>query len=289
MKHRRERWKRAQPKKGKIWGGVVIGFMLLMIILASGSTAYAYGYYQSQLPLLQGLANQQTNQTTHIYDRNGLLLYDLYDTSTGGGRSTPVAYKYIPQILQDAMTSAEDPTFWTNSGIDPTGIVRAAIQYSQAGSVQSGGSTLTQQLIKNLTHDSQDTLGRKIPEAALAIGLTQQYPKWKILEMYFNIAPFGAQDLGVEAAVEDYFHLMPQCGQNHNCTPVYIISTVMPRTLGNATRPTAPLRNIAAPYLGWRVPRCWQVFRKVPSALIRRWGQQLRAMPFTDRIIRYSK
>ena len=68
MKHRRERWKKASPKKGKIWGGVAIGFMLLMIILASGGTAYAYGYYQSQLPLLQGLANQQTSQTTHIYD-----------------------------------------------------------------------------------------------------------------------------------------------------------------------------------------------------------------------------
>lgn len=107
MKHRRERWQKASPKQGKIWGGVVIGFMLLMIILASGGTAYAYGYYQSQLPLLQGLANQQTSQTTHIYDRNGLLLYDLYDTSAGGGRSTPVAYKYIPQVMQDAMTSAE--------------------------------------------------------------------------------------------------------------------------------------------------------------------------------------
>ena len=225
MKHRRERWRKAQPKKGKIWGGVIAALLLLMIILASGGTAYAYGYYQSQLPLLQGLANQQISQTTHIYDRNGLLLYDLYDTRVGGGRSTPVAYQYIPQVLQDAMTSAEDPTFWTNTGIDPTGIVRAAVQYSQAGSVQSGGSTLTQQLIKNLTHDTQDTLNRKIPEATLAIGLTQQYPKWKILEMYFNIAPFGAQDLGVEAAVEDYFHLQPQCDQNHNCTPgVYYLN-----------------------------------------------------------------
>ena len=225
MKHRRARWQKARPKKGKIWGGILISFCLLLIILASGGTAYAYGYYQSQLPLLQGLANQQINQTTHIYDRNGQLLYDMYDTSFGGGRSTPVEYKYIPQVVQDAMTSAEDPTFWTNNGIDPVGIVRAAIQYSQAGSVQSGGSTLTQQLIKNLTHDSQDTTSRKISEAALAIGLTQQYPKWKILEMYFNIAPFGAQDLGVEAAVEDYFHLQPQCDQNHNCIPgVYYIN-----------------------------------------------------------------
>ena len=219
MRHRRKRWKKARPKKGRIWAGILISLFLILVILTSSSVSYAYGYYQSQLPLLQGLANQQVEQTTHIYDRNGLLLYDLYDTSAGGGRRTPVAYKYIPQVMQDAMIAAEDPTFWTNTGIDPTGIVRAAIQYSQAGSVQSGGSTITQQLIKQLTGNTQDTISRKIPEATLAVGLTQQYPKWKILEMYFNVTPFGAQDLGIEAAVEDYFHLQPQCDQKHNCIP----------------------------------------------------------------------
>ena len=177
------------------------------------------------MPRLQGLANQQVEQTTHIYDRNGLLLYDLYDTRTGGGRRTPVSFKYIPQVLQDAMVAAEDPTFWTNTGIDPVGIVRAAVEYSQSSTVQSGGSTITQQLIKQLTGNAQDTLNRKIPEATLAIGLTQQYPKWKILEMYFNVTPFGAQNLGIEAAVEDYFHLQPQCDQHHNCIPgVYYLN-----------------------------------------------------------------
>src|SRR5260370_7927349 len=60
---------------------------------------------------------------------------------------------------------------------------------------------------------------RKIPEAALAIGLTQQYPKWKILEMYLNVSPFGAKELGVEADVEDYFGLKPICNKNFNCIP----------------------------------------------------------------------
>ncbi len=85
--------------------------------------------------------------------------------------------------------------------------------------MQSGGSTITQQVIKNLTHDTQVTLQRKIPEAALAIGLTQQYPKWKILEMYFNISPFGAQELGVDAAAQDYFGLNPICDKNFKCIP----------------------------------------------------------------------
>ena len=221
MRHRRKRWRAQRPQKGKVWAIVTAVTLLLIVISASASTAYAYNYYQSQLPRLQGLANQQVEQTTRIYDRNGTLLYEVYDTTTAGsGRRTTVSYQNIPQVMDDAMIAAEDHTFWTNSGIDPQGISRAAYEYvAHHGVVDGGGSTITQQLIKNLTNDTQDTLARKIPEAALAIGLTQQYPKWKILEMYFNISPFGSQDLGVEAATEDYFGLMPQCDKNFNCTP----------------------------------------------------------------------
>ncbi len=216
MKHRRARWQRSQPNAKKIAVGILIAFCLLLVVSLSSGSAYAYGYYQSQLPRLQGLANQQTEQTTRIYDRNGVLLYEAY---AAGGRSTPVTYKYIPQVMQDAMIAAEDHTFWTNSGIDPQGILRAATEYASSGSVQSGGSTITQQVVKNMTHDTDVSLSRKIPEAALAIGMTQQYPKWKILEMYFNIAPFGAQDIGVEAAARDFFGLQPHCDKNFNCIP----------------------------------------------------------------------
>jgi membrane peptidoglycan carboxypeptidase len=220
MKHRRRRWHNARPRTGKVWSGILIGILLFLIVTTSATSAYAYQYYQSQLPRLQGLANQQVEQTTRIYDRSGQLLYEAYDNQkTTGGRRTPVSYQNIPKVMQDAMTSAEDPTFWTNVGIDPRGILRAGIQYVQYHGVVSGGSTITQQLIKNLTGDTQDTLARKIPEAALAIGMTQQYPKWKILEMYFNVSPFGAQNLGVEAAAEDYFHLTSQCSSNFDCTP----------------------------------------------------------------------
>jgi membrane peptidoglycan carboxypeptidase len=220
MRHRRERWRQSRPKTSAIASSVLIAFLLLIVISASSGSAYAYKYYQDQLPRLQGLASQQISQTSRIYDRNGVLLYEAYDNRhIGGGRRTPVSYNYLPQVLKDAQTSAEDPTFWTNSGIDPQAILRAGGQYLQAGGVVSGASTITQQVIKNLTNDTAQTINRKISEAALAIGLTQQYPKQKILEMYFNISPYGAQNLGVEAAVEDYFHLNPQCDKNFNCTP----------------------------------------------------------------------
>ncbi|HET7640939.1 MAG TPA: transglycosylase domain-containing protein, partial [Ktedonobacteraceae bacterium] len=222
MKHRRARWQQNRPRTQAIASGILIALLLLLLIGASSGGAYAYKYYQDQLPQLQSLANQQISQTTRIYDRNGVLLFDAYASS---GRRTPVSYDYLPQVLKDAQTSAEDPTFWTNSGIDPQGILRAGGQYLQAGGVVSGGSTMTQQLIKNMTGDAAPTLNRKIPEAALAIGLTQQYPKTKIMEMYFNVSPYGALNEGVEAAVEDYFHLNPQCDNNFKCIPgVYYLS-----------------------------------------------------------------
>ena len=219
MKHRRIRWQEAKPRGGRIAAVILLVVLSLIVVSTFSGSAYAFKYYQDQLPRLQSLANQQISQTTHIYDRNGLLLYDVYNQNQGGGRRTPVEYQYIPLVMQYAQTAAEDPTFWNNAGIDPVGIVRAASQYASAGAVQSGGSTITQQLIKNMTGDTAVSLNRKIPEAALAIGLTQQYSKAKILEMYFNVSPYGAQNLGVEAAAEDYFHLTPQCDKNFNCTP----------------------------------------------------------------------
>jgi len=217
MRHRRERWEKARPNSKKIWSIAITIFLLLLVIVISSGAASAYAYYQSQLPRLQGLANKQTEQITRIYDRNGQLLYEAFDNKIG--RRTLISYNYIPGVMQDAMIAAEDPTFWDNPGIDPVGIIRAASQYASSGSIESGGSTITQQLIKNLTGDTQVTLQRKLPEAALAIGLTQQYPKWKILEMYLNVSPFGAQELGVEAAVEDYFGLKPSCDKYFTCIP----------------------------------------------------------------------
>ena len=219
MRRRRERWQHNQLNPPNLAKNIALALALVLVILCSSGAASAYGYYQSEFPRLQGIANQQISQTTHIYDRNGVLLYDVFDPN-GGGRRTPVSYNDIPPIMDDAMIAAEDKTFWDNSGIDPQAIIRAGFQYLQNNDqVVSGASTITQQVIKNLTNERQITLARKITEAVLAVGLTQQYPKWKILEIYFNISPFGAQELGVEAAVEDYFHIMPQCNAQHVCTP----------------------------------------------------------------------
>ncbi len=215
---RRERWQRTHPnsKRTAILVSSVLAAILIIVLASSGISSYAY--YQSQLPQLQGLATmQQIHQSTHIYDRNGNLLYTLFDNQYG--RSTPVSYNEIPGFLQDAQTAAEDKSFWTNNGIDYQAIIRSAFTDASSQQVQTGASTITQQVVRNLDHQTATSWQRKLSEAALAIGLTQQYPKWKILEMYFNIAPYGTQEQGIEAAAQDFFGLKPQCDANFKCTP----------------------------------------------------------------------
>jgi len=210
MRRRRYRWSSQGFSGGRVGTSILIAVLVLLIVVTSSTSAYAYSYYEAQLPNVQGLANQHIEQISRMYDRNGVLIGDLYDPN-GAGRRTPVQYKDIPKIMQDAMAAAEDKNFWTNSGVDPLAIIRTASSNISHQDVQGGASTLTQQLIKNLTHDARQTPDRKFTEAALAIGLTQQYPKWKIMEMYFNVSPFGTLDLGVEAATEEYFHLERTC------------------------------------------------------------------------------
>jgi membrane peptidoglycan carboxypeptidase len=217
---RRHRRRTSRLRNGitpmRIGSYVAIAILLLIVVVASSGSAYAYNYYERQQPELQNIANQQITQTTHIYDRNMMPIFDAYDVN--GGRRTPVTYNQIPEIMRDAMVDTEDHTFWTNSGVDPQGILRNIPSYL-SGHADGGGSGITQQLVKNLRDDATYSINRKISEAALAIGMTQEFPKTKILEMYFNVAPFGTLDLGVEAAAEDYFGLKPQCDMNFNCTP----------------------------------------------------------------------
>src|SRR5579863_5792450 len=145
MQRRRERWQGNQFNPTNLLRNLCIAFGLFLVVLFSSGVASAYAYYQSEFPQIQGIANQQISQTSHIYDRNGTLLYDVFDPN-GGGRRTPVSYQQIPQVMRDAMIAAEDKTFWDNPGIDAQAIVRAGIQYLQHNDqVVSGASTITQQ------------------------------------------------------------------------------------------------------------------------------------------------
>jgi hypothetical protein len=212
MRNRRERWYQNRP--GRRIGAIITSIIaaLIVILVASGAIS-SYAYYQSQIPKLQGLANYQGTQSTRIYDRNGNLLYTL---SGQYGHSIPVSYNEIPGVMQNAQIATEDKTFWTNDGIDVQAILRSAFVDTSSETAATGASTITQQVVKNLDHQAQQSIQRKISEAALAIGLTQECPKWKILEMYFNVAPYGDQEQGIEAAAQDFFGLQPRCDANFN-------------------------------------------------------------------------
>ncbi|HEY6541650.1 MAG TPA: transglycosylase domain-containing protein, partial [Ktedonobacteraceae bacterium] len=191
--------------------------MVIMLTLCAvvgalflGSAGAAFAYYQSQLPLLDNISSYQSFQTTHIYDRNGKLLYQLYNPNYG--RRTYVNYSDISPFMVQATVAAEDHTFWTNEGVDVQGTLRAALTDLQYHTVVEGGSTITQQLIKNQLFLNQPrTFQIKGEEALLAYGITQQYPKWKIMEMYLNSVYYGDLNYGVEAAAQDYFNIQSKC------------------------------------------------------------------------------
>ena len=217
MKRRHERFNRSESSAPRLVVVMTVLFAVLVSLLSSG-VGGAFAYYQAQLPLLDGMANHTLFQSTRIYDRKGHLLYELYDPRYG--RRTYVNYNDISPLLVDATVAAEDHTFWTNGGVDIQGILRATFANLQNQTVIEGGSTITQQLIKNqLFVDQPRTVQVKGQEAILAYGLTQEYPKWKIMEMYLNTVYYGDLNYGVEAAAQNYFNLQPKCTRSR-CIPV---------------------------------------------------------------------
>jgi 1A family penicillin-binding protein len=138
--------------------------------------------------------------STKILDRNGKVLYDIYTNQ----RRTPVALEEVPLFLRQATIAIEDKNFYKHQGFDPTGIFRALFNIVFRGRLQ-GGSTLTQQLVKNVLLTPERTIFRKIREFILAIQIEKRYSKDEILQMYLNEAPYGGTSWGVEAAAETYF------------------------------------------------------------------------------------
>jgi len=118
----------------------------------------------------------------------------------------PVSLDEISQSMQDAIIAAEDARFYSHHGIDPLGIARAIVRNIQAGEIVEGGSTITQQLVKNLYLDQQRTFGRKLKELVLTVQIERKYTKKEILEMYLNQIYFGQGAYGIETAARTYFN-----------------------------------------------------------------------------------
>ncbi|RMD45154.1 MAG: PBP1A family penicillin-binding protein, partial [Aquificota bacterium] len=152
------------------------------------------------LPDVRALEKWNPAEVSYVYDKNGEILTTFYIQNR-----QYVTIDKIPKYVQDAFVAIEDKSFYDNIGVDFLGIFRAAIKNLSEGRIVAGGSTISQQLIKNLFLTPEKSFSRKFKEMVLAIKLNRIYPKSKILEMYLNQIYLGHGAYGVEAASRTYF------------------------------------------------------------------------------------
>lgn len=174
--------------------GTVGGFIVLLVI------GGFYAYSRTPIPVASQFA---TGQASHVYFRDGKTLVGMF----GSTDRQILSSTQIPTRVKDAMVAAEDKHFYNEGGVSPVGIIRAAIADLTSGSVQQGGSTITQQLVRNyyLGIGTAETAARKIKEIFVAEKLAQSKSKDWILTNYMNTVPTGPNMYGFGAAAQTYF------------------------------------------------------------------------------------
>lgn len=186
------------------------------LILAAGTTLWLVF---RDLPDLDSLDQRLVEPSLRITDRNGRLLYDLLPEE--GGRHAILSIEHLPECLKQASIAVEDRNFYRNPGVDPEGILRALWIDLQGGETIAGGSTITQQVARDLLMTPEEkadrSLLRKLREAVLAWRMTERFSKDEILALYLNQTYFGGLAYGVEAAAQTYFGkeaaqlILPEC------------------------------------------------------------------------------
>ncbi|MBL0370524.1 penicillin-binding protein [Rhizobium sp. KVB221] len=200
-----------------LWGGIAVAGLLV--------------YYGSRMPSAESWAMPDRPPNIKIVDVNGSLLANRGST---GGEAVPLdsMSPYIPQ----AVMAIEDRRFYSHFGVDPIGLSRAMMRNAMSGRMVQGGSTLTQQLAKNMFLTPERTLERKVQELLLAFWLESKYTKEQILAMYLNRVFFGSNSYGVEAASRRYFN---KSARDVNLTEAAILAGLLkaPSALSPAKNP----------------------------------------------------
>lgn len=180
-------------------------FYILILLVFFGFIGGAWTLYSltNNLPNPERITDRSIAQSTKIFDRTGtVLLYEIH----GEEKRTIVPFDDIPETIKHATLVAEDIHFYQHSGLDFRGILRAILVNLARNSITQGGSTITQQLVKNSILTSERTYTRKIKEAILSVLIEKKYSKDEILELYLNQIPYGSNTYGVAAAAETYFN-----------------------------------------------------------------------------------
>ncbi len=199
-RRRRQRRRRERSAIRKLAAGIAV---LVLIGVVGGVAAVAFGgaaAFTSSCDL-NSLRPVTIGENSFVYAADGSLLGVI----PAERNRQPVALDQTSLWVQKATVAIEDRRFFEHGGLDYEGIVRAALKNLESGGIVEGGSTITQQLVRNLYIGNERSFKRKVKEACLALKLDRAWSKEKILETYLNQVYFGSQAYGVEAAAQTYF------------------------------------------------------------------------------------
>lgn len=185
------------PKKG-----AVASWLFRVIALGIAGLALLFIYFSFSLPDPNTLLQRTVAESTKILDRNGELLYEIH----GEAKRTLVTLDDINPYIKNATVAIEDKDFYKHKGVSFRGILRAALKDVITVSASQGGSTITQQFVKNALLTSEKRVTRKLKELILSIELEARYSKDEILQLYLNEIPYGRNAYGIEAASQTYFN-----------------------------------------------------------------------------------
>jgi 1A family penicillin-binding protein len=179
---------------------IVVGFLSVFAFLGAAGLSYAV-YINSTLPSYDEMIQRDIPESSKVYSRDGTLLYEFH----GEYKRTSVGLDHISPHLKNATIAVEDKDFYNHGAISITSIGRALLaNYRNKGVVQ-GGSTITQQFVKNALLDRGKTYRRKVSEVLLSYKIESHFNKDEILSLYLNEIPYGRNAYGVEAAAQTYF------------------------------------------------------------------------------------
>jgi 1A family penicillin-binding protein len=214
--------------------GLTIG-VICILFLIFGTGLYVFYNFYIHLPRPQDIGKVNFALTSHVYDRNGKLLFDFYKDQ----RRTPIKLNELPPYVAKATIAIEDKDFYTHQGVSlVSGIARAFRDtYLRNRGVQ-GGSTITQQLVKTALLTPERTLRRKFKEIIIALETERLYSKDKILEMYLNQVPYGGSVYGIEEASRKFF--------NKSAKDITLSEAALLAGLPQAPSMYSPFTNIAS-------------------------------------------
>ena len=173
----------------------------LSLFIAGGFLTYGYLYNTRDLPKLNQIEDYKPDAVSQILTADNEVLAEFFDEK---GRRYTIKISQVPVMVRNAFLAAEDASFYKHPGINPLSIIRAFVTNLIKGGKQ-GGSTITQQVVKNLLLTKEKSFERKIKEAILSYRLEDVFSKDEILEMYLNEIFFGNRAYGIQAASQAYF------------------------------------------------------------------------------------